>query len=193
MRVLYRTAIDMRIITGIARGKRLETLEGNDVRPTPERVKEALFSIIQFQIEGRRVLDLFAGSGQLGIEALSRGAKQAVFVDASKKSLDVVRRNLEHSGLQDYAQVHQMDFESFLMREQGKFDLVFLDPPYRTGLLERALPLAAEKMNPGGTILCEHPVDEVLPECAGSFGLARSYRYGKIMLSTYQFKDVAAL
>ena len=134
MRVLYRTAIDMRIITGIARGKRLETLEGNDVRPTPERVKEALFSIIQFQIEGRRVLDLFAGSGQLGIEALSRGAKQAVFVDASKKSLDVVRRNLEHSGLQDYAQVHQMDFESFLMREQGKFDLVFLDPVSYTHL-----------------------------------------------------------
>ncbi len=84
----------MRIIAGTARGRRLETREGMEVRPTPERVKEALFNILQFQIEGRRVLDLFAGSGQLGLEALSRGAAEAVFVDAARESADVVRRNI---------------------------------------------------------------------------------------------------
>ena len=89
----------MRIITGSARGRRLLTLEGEDVRPTTERVKEALFSILQFQIEGRRVLDLFAGSGQLGLEALSRGAREAVFVDAGKEPISIVEKNLANTGL----------------------------------------------------------------------------------------------
>ena len=89
----------MRVITGSARGRRLFTLEGNDVRPTTDRVKEALFSIVQFELEGRKVLDLFAGSGQLGIEALSRGAQSAVFIDRSKKAADIVRKNLELTGL----------------------------------------------------------------------------------------------
>lgn len=180
----------MRVITGLARGKRLTTLEGENVRPTPERVKEALFSIIQFQVEGRRVLDLFAGSGQLGIEALSRGAKQAVFVDASKASVAVVQKNLESTGLIDNAKVKNMDFASFLMQSQEPFDLAFLDPPYRTGLLQRALPMVAQTMNRGGTIICENPSDEQMPESAGEFVQGRSYRYGKIVLTLYRHKDV---
>lgn len=180
----------MRVITGLARGKRLTTLEGEQVRPTPERVKEALFSIIQFQVEGRRVLDLFAGSGQLGIEALSRGAKQAVFVDAGKDSIAAVQKNLEYTGLTENAKVKNMDFASFLLQNRDPFDLAFLDPPYRTGLLQRALPMVAEAMNKGGTILCENPSDEEMPESAGDFVRGRSYHYGKIVLTLYSHKDV---
>lgn len=180
----------MRVITGSARGRRLITSEGEEVRPTPERVKEALFSIIQFQIEGRRVLDLFAGSGQLGIEALSRGAREAVFVDSRAESADIVEKNLESTGLSGNARVKRMDFASYLKTNDGPFDLAFLDPPYRTGLLQRALPLTAARMNPGGMILCENPSDEDMPETAGDFQKIRSYRYGKIILTLYQHKDV---
>ncbi len=180
----------MRVITGLARGKRLATQTGESVRPTPERVKEALFSALQFQIEGRRVLDLFAGSGQLGIEALSRGAKQAVFVDASKDSVAIVQANLENTGLTDNARVKNMDFAAFLMQNRDPFDLAFLDPPYRTGLLQRALPMTAEIMNKGGTIVCESPSDEEIPEIAGDFVRVRSYRYGKIVLTLFRHKDV---
>lgn len=183
----------MRIITGSARGKRLITLEGESVRPTPDRVKEALYNIIQFDIEGRSVLDLFAGSGQIGIEALSRGAAQATFVDASKDSINVVTKNLESSGLAEHARVVNMDFASFLASQKSsRFDIAFLDPPYRTGLLQRALPLTAGVMNKGGTIICEHPSDEEPPASAGDFVLVRSYRYGKIILSLYRHKDVIA-
>lgn len=182
----------MRVITGTARGKRLLTREGEAVRPTPERVKEALFSIIQFEIEGRRVLDLFAGSGQLGIEALSRGAKEAVFVDSSKDSASVVQKNLESCGFVDSARIEVMDFVSYLMRSDRPFDLAFLDPPYRTGLLQRALPLVAAKMNPGGTIICENPSDEEMPQSAGEFSRVRSYRYGKIILTLYRRKVAQA-
>nr|WP_319487491.1 16S rRNA (guanine(966)-N(2))-methyltransferase RsmD [uncultured Caproiciproducens sp.] len=180
----------MRVITGSARGMRLTTLEGDSVRPTPDRVKEALFSAIQFQIEGRRVLDLFAGSGQLGIEALSRGAKQAVFVDASKNSISVVQKNLEHTGLVGNAVIKTMDFAAFLLQNRETFDLAFLDPPYRTGLLQRALPMTAEIMNKGGTIICENPRDEDMPEAAGDFVHVRSYRHGKIQFTLYRHKDV---
>ena len=119
----------MRVIAGEARGRRLETREGMDVRPTPERVKEALFNILQFQIEGRRVLDLFAGSGQIGLEALSRGAAEAVFVDASRESLEVVKRNIRSLGMDGKSKTFQMDFSAFLLRRQEPFDIVFLDPP----------------------------------------------------------------
>lgn len=180
----------MRIISGIARGRKLITLEGENVRPTPDRVKEALYNIIQFDIEGRNVLDLFAGSGQIGIEALSRGAAQASFVDASKDSIAAVIKNLESSGLAERAKVVNMDFASFLSQKSNHFDIAFLDPPYRTGILQRALPLTAAVMNKGGTIICEHPSDEELPETADDFMRARSYRYGKIILTLYRHKDV---
>lgn len=180
----------MRIITGAARGKKLQQLEGERVRPTPDRVKEALFNIIQFDLEGRRVLDLFAGSGQLGLEALSRGAQEAVFVDSSRDSIAVVEKNIAATGLGDKAKVMNLDFASFLSRRPQAFDIAFLDPPYRTGLLQQALPMVVAAMNPGGTIVCEHPSDEELPETAGDFAKGRSYRYGKILLTVYRHKDV---
>ena len=180
----------MRVITGSARGRRLQTLDGREVRPTPERIKEAVFSIIQFQIEGRRFLDLFAGSGQMGIEALSRGAREAVFVDSRKDSVQIIRENLEKTGLSQRARVINGDAAAFLSQPGGKFDLAFLDPPYRTGLLEQALEKTAAVMNPGGAILCEHPADEELPGQAGDFVRSRDYRHGKIIITVYRHKDV---
>lgn len=180
----------MRVITGAARGRKLITLEGDDVRPTSDRVKEAMFSILHFQLEGRRVLDLFAGSGQLGIEALSRGAAQVVFVDASRDSIDIVKKNLHSTDLEKNAKVLNIDFLSFLKQKNDKFDIALLDPPYRKGLLQQALPLLVNIMNEGGTILCESPKEEELPERVGDFVRGKNYRYGKIMLTVYNHKDV---
>lgn len=180
----------MRVITGTARGRKLVTLEGEEVRPTTDRVKEAVFSIIQFQIEGRRFMDLFAGSGQMGIEALSRGASFAVFVDTRKEAVNAIKKNLNSTGLETNARVLHMDAISFLEQKNDPFDLAFLDPPYRTGALQQALPEVAGLMNPGGMILCEHPVDDKLPDQAGAFVMAKQYRYGKIMVTTYLHGDV---
>lgn len=176
----------MRVITGTARGRKLITLEGDDVRPTTDKVKEALFSIIQFEIEGRRVLDLFAGSGQLGIEALSRGAKNAVFVDSSKKSVEVVRQNLEATGFSKSAVVLNTDSLAFLRTRAEKYDIAFLDPPYRTGLLQKALESVPSVMSESGIIVAECPTDEQFPENAGDFLKQKEYKYGKIKLALYR-------
>lgn len=176
----------MRVITGSARGRKLITLEGDDVRPTTEKVKEALFSIIQFEIEGRRVLDLFAGSGQLGIEALSRGAKDAVFVDSSKKSVEVVRQNLKNTGFEKSAVVLNADSLSFIRTRAEKYDIAFLDPPYRTGLLQKALDTVPRIMTDSGIIVAECPYDEEFPEKAGDFCKTKEYKYGKIKLAIYR-------
>ena len=178
--------MDMRIITGTARGRRLVTLDGLDVRPTPERVKEALFSIIQFDIEGRRVLDLFAGCGQLGIEALSRSAASAVFVDSSAESVKTVKQNLETAGLLANAMVVHSDWHSFTAMCQDVFDIAFLDPPYSAGLLEPALIAVSNLMSDYGVIICEHPPEVVPPETAGGFKISRSYRYGKVLVTLYR-------
>lgn len=176
----------MRIISGERRGKKLTALEGMAVRPTADRVKEALFNILQFSVEGRVFLDLFAGSGQIGLEALSRGAKMAVFVDSSKASLKVVRQNIAATGMGERAVVQEADFAAYLRRTTQRFDLAFLDPPYQAGLLRQALPLTADRMNPGGVIVCEHPAELPLPERAGEFQSEKTYRYGKIALTLYR-------
>ncbi len=176
----------MRVISGERRGKKLITLEGLEVRPTSDRVKEAVFDILQFSVEGCRFLDLFAGSGQVGIEAISRGASQAVMVDASREALKVVEKNLTATGFGPRAQVRQGDALAFLRSCRDSFDIAFLDPPYRSGLLDQALPLTAACMAPDGVILCEHPWEETLPETAGEFARKKVYRYGKIALSLYR-------
>ena len=135
----------MRVITGKARGTLLKTLPGEELRPTAARVKEGLFSAIQFDIEGRRVLDLFAGSGQLGIEALSRGAEHAVFIDESADAVNCINANLRNTGLQASAEVRRGDYASYLFATQEVFDIVFIDPPYRNGLYDNAMELAAKK------------------------------------------------
>lgn len=176
----------MRVITGSARGMTLKTLEGESVRPTTDKVKEAVFSIIQFELEGRRVLDLFAGSGQLGIEALSRGAESAVFVDSDKKAIKVVKENLEKTRLSDKALVAQTDSVAFLKMTDRVFDIVFLDPPYSTGLLERALGALSDRVADGGTVVCEMPYGDVLPDEAGDLKKYRDYKYGKTVVTVYR-------
>ena len=176
----------MRVITGTARGRRLKELEGMETRPTTDRVKEGLFSIIQFDIEGRRVLDLFAGTGQLGIEALSRGARECVFVDQRRDAVALVRENLEICGLSDRAKVHLGDGLSYL-KSGETFDLIFLDPPYASGSLEKAL-LAITQFDicrQHGIIIAESAVDAVLPPVEAPYALYREYRYGKIKLTVY--------
>ena len=176
----------MRVITGSARGRRLVTLEGDDVRPTTDIVKEALFSIIQFEIEGRNVLDLFGGCGQLAIEALSRGAKSATIVDLSKKSVEVIKKNVNTTGFTHQAFVVNSDAVSFLSRTREKFDIALLDPPYSKGLIEKAFAKLPDVMNEGGVIICEAPFTDELPEAAGDFVLQKKYRYGKTGLFLYR-------
>ena len=188
----------MRVITGTARGMKLKTLEGTDiVRPTAEVVKEAMFSIVQFDIEDAVVLDLFAGSGQLGIEALSRGAAKAYFVDSSPASIAVIRENLKHTKLEDRAVVSNMPNSAFLRTAPEKFDIAFLYPPYRKKLIQRSLPALAEIMSDKGIIVCEHEKETAMPEFIGGeegempengFLLHKTYNYGKIALSVYRRK-----
>ena len=176
----------MRVITGSARGKRLKELPGMATRPTTDRVKEGLFSALQFDIEGRRVLDLFAGTGQLGIEALSRGAECAVFVERRRDALQVIRENLEACGMTDKARVVNGDAMSYL-KSGEKFDLIFLDPPYASGLLEQALEeiVRFDICRRHGIIVAESAADKTLPPLAGPYALYREYRYGKIKLTVY--------
>ena len=176
----------MRVITGSARGRRLKELEGLETRPTTGKVKEALFSVIQFDIEGRRVLDLFAGTGQLGIEALSRGAECAVFVERRRDALQVIRENLEACGMTDKARVVNGDAMSYL-KSGEKFDLIFLGPPYASGLLEQALEeiVRFDICRRHGIIVAESAADKTLPPLAGPYALYREYRYGKIKLTVY--------
>lgn len=178
----------MRVITGSARGRRLETLAGEEItRPTSEKVKEALFSMIQFDIEGRRVLDLFAGSGQLGIEALSRGAKFAYFVDSNKSAAEIIRKNVDACGFRYSSDVRCVDSIVFLAGTGEMFDIALLDPPYKSGLLQKALEKIPKVMSDHGIIICEHAADEILPQNVGEFTLQRTRTYGKtIALSVYR-------
>lgn len=175
----------MRVISGLCGGRRLETPADNSVRPTTDKVKEALFSSIQFELEGAAVLDLFSGSGQLGIEALSRGAKSAVFVDKSRASLELTKRNLAACSLN--GTVISSDSLIYLEKCAERFDIAFLDPPYKTGLLQKALPLVSEVMNEGGVICAECPFGEEVPEeLSAGFRLSKSKKYGSMSLNYYR-------
>jgi len=181
----------MRVITGTAKGCRLQTPAGYAVRPTSGIVKEAVFSALQFEIEGARVLDLFAGSGQMGIEALSRGARSCVLVDNAKESLAAIRNNLAAAGLAAKAKVVAGDAPGFLRGYRGEyFDIAFLDPPYAAGLLVSALGLLADKMSASGVIICETDIsagmDEQLHAPAEDFALVKKYRYGKTQVALYR-------
>lgn len=177
----------MRVITGSARGCRLTTLPGEDTRPTTDKVKEGLFSAIQFDIEGRRVLDLYAGSGQLGIEALSRGASGCVFVDRNPEAVAIIKQNLQKTGLSVLSQVVATDALSYLERPKDAFDLVFMDPPYSAGLLLPTLEKAVEHVNDGGILICESDEDTVLPDKVDRFTLDRVRRYGRIHVWIYRY------
>ena len=149
----------MRIITGTARGTKLETIDSLATRPTSDKVKEAVFSMIQFEIEGRRVLDLFGGSGQLALEALSRGAAHATIIDESREAVNVIINNAKHAKLYDRCRISAISANAFLkgFNDAEKFNIVFLDPPYDSSLMHDSLELIAERevTAPGALIICE--------------------------------------
>ena len=189
----------MRIITGSAKGVGLLTLEGDETRPTAARAKEALFSMLQFDIEGRRVLDLFGGSGQLGLEALSRGAAFCDFVDASDKAAAVIRKNIGKTGFADRSRVTVADYRQFLRSAAGNkgFDLVFLDPPYASGALTDALIRLADAglLHSGCLVVCESEeggVTEKIPRLSEEYRLLKSGRYGRVRIELLTPKGEAA-
>jgi len=175
----------MRIITGRARGIKLDTLQGDNTRPTSERAKEAVFSMLQFDIEGRRVLDIFAGSGQMGLEAVSRGAASATFVDSSKQAVEIIKKNVEKTRLSDSCRVLCAKAEDYIrtMRGREAFDIVFIDPPYALRLVAPVLSalLDAKMIKPTSIIVCESEeadVFEKMPELAEKFEILRLAKYG---------------
>lgn len=178
----------MRVITGTARGVQLKTPDGMTTRPTADRVKEALFSIIQFEIPGARVLDLFGGTGQLGIEALSRGAKSAVFVDAGEPACKLIRENLKRTRLEQQGSVVRSDYLQYLNRCREQFDIILLDPPYAEVFLENALKCITEIdiLQSGGIIVAERPLGKELPWEFDGYTRSRDYKYGKVLLTIYR-------
>lgn len=178
----------MRVITGKARGVQLKTPDGMTTRPTADRVKEALFSIIQFEIPGASVLDLFGGTGQLGIEALSRGAKSAVFVDAGEPACRLIRENLRRTKLEADAKVVRSDYLEYLKRSREQFNIIFLDPPYAEVFLENALNCIGEIdiLQSGGIIVTERPLGKDLNVELPGFERSKDYKYGKTLLAIYR-------
>lgn len=175
----------MRVISGIARGTSLYSLEGNHTRPTTDRVKESMFSIINFNIPDALVLDLFSGSGALGIEALSRGARKCYFVENSKPASDIVKKNIEKTRLGELAVLKIMDYKAFLDSATEKFDVILLDPPYNKKMCDDAMKIIYDKnlLNDGGIIVCETEFDEIITT---TFVKRKDYKYGKIKLSVYE-------
>lgn len=178
----------MRVITGKARGVQLKTPDGQLTRPTTDRVKEALFSIIQFEIPGAAVLDLFGGTGQLGIEALSRGAKSAVFVDAREDACKLIRENLKRTKLEQDGRVVRADYLEYLNRCRESFDIILLDPPYAEVFLENSLKRITEIdiLQSGGIIITERPLGKELPWEFEGFTRSRDYKYGSTLLTIYR-------
>ncbi|MBR5538658.1 MAG: 16S rRNA (guanine(966)-N(2))-methyltransferase RsmD [Clostridia bacterium] len=179
----------MRIITGKAKGVKLFTLEGDATRPTSERAKEALFSMLQFDIEGRRVLDLFAGSGQLGLEAISRGAEYCMFVDASADAIGIVKKNIEKTRFSENTKTQIADYRNFLRKSVGRegFDIIFLDPPYASGALTDALMrlYRTELMHKGCLIVCESENEDMRifekePALADMYTSVKQNGYGRV-------------
>lgn len=175
----------MRVISGSARGKVLEAVPGMNTRPTTDRVKESVFNILQFRAAGAAMLDLFAGTGQMGIEALSRGASRAVFVDQSPKAMAVIRKNIAAARVQARAEVLQMDFRQALQHLKGqKFDIIFLDPPYGGEILNSALNAVElfDILSTDGIIICESSVEDTII-CPAGYAVHKTYRYGTICLT----------
>ena len=175
----------MRVITGLARGRKLKEPAGDSIRPTSDMIKESIFNIVQFSVEGRRVLDLFAGTGQLGIEALSRGAREAVFVDQAQAAIRLVEENLASTKLEGGITVRSAA-DSYL-RSGEKFDLIFLDPPYDSGLLDKMLKIVQQIdiLNENGIIVAESTLEKSLPEMEYPYEKLREYRYGKVKITIY--------
>ena len=177
----------MRVIAGDYKGRKLRTPSDYSIRPTTDKVKEALFSILAEEIYGSRVLDLFSGTGNLGIEALSRGADECVFGDNSRESIRLIKENIAHCGAEDGAVVMPGDFRKLLMNVQGTFDIILLDPPYGKGLMEPCFELIRERglLSDGGVIVAEHRKEERFPDELQGYRKVKERKYGIVMLSIY--------
>lgn len=180
----------MRVITGSARGRKLKTPANYDIRPTTDNVKEAVFNIIQFEVEGRRILDLFAGTGQMGIECLSRGAASCVFVDRDREALKIIRDNLKACGLE--GTVMQEDSVGYLDR-CGRFDVIFVDPPYDSGLYDAVIQKInkVDILTQGGIIICESRRESSMPEVSAPYAKAKEYAYGKVKITIYRKENLS--
>ena len=178
----------MRVITGKARGVVLKTPNGMATRPTADRVKEALFNIIQFDVPTARVLDLFGGTGQLGIEALSREAKSAVFVDEREDACRLIKENLKRTKLEQFARVIRSDYMAYLKTCRDKFDIIILDPPYAEVFLENSLKMITEIdiLQSGGIMVAERPLGKELPWEFPGFERSKDYKYGKTLITIYR-------
>ena len=178
----------MRVISGKARGVTLKTPDGMKTRPTADRVKEALFSIIHFDLPGAKVLDLFGGTGQLGIEALSREASSAVFVDEQETACKLIRENLKRTKFTEQARVVRSDYLSFLKNCKETFNIILLDPPYAEVFLENSLKLITEIdiLQSGGIIVTERPLGKELPWDFPGYVRSKDYKYGKTILTLYR-------
>ena len=178
----------MRVISGKARGVPLKTPDGIKTRPTADRVKEAMFSIIQFDLPAAKVLDLFGGTGQLGIEALSRGAMDAVFVDAADSACKLIKENLRRTKMESQARVIRADYLDYLSRSTEKFDIILLDPPYAEVFLENSLKKISEIdiLQSGGIIVAERPVEKALECVFDGFSRSKDYKYGNTLLTIFR-------
>ena len=178
----------MRVISGKARGVNLKTPAGTATRPTADRVKEAVFSIIQFDLPGATVLDLFGGTGQLGIEALSRGAKNAVFVDERDDACRLIRENLKRTKLEGEGRIIRSDYSAFLKSTSQKFDIIFLDPPYAEVFLENSLNLITQIdiLQSGGIIVTERPLGKELSCDFDGYIRSKDYKYGQTLVTLFR-------
>ena len=176
----------MRVISGTAKGRKLKEPQGFDIRPTSDMVKESIFNIIQFDIEGRVVLDLFAGTGQLGIEALSRGADRVVFVDSSPEAVKLIKENVKLCGFTDRATIKTCSVSEYL-KIADKFDIIFIDPPYDAGLAGKTIGKIIEfdKLNTNGIIICETRADSAVADIPPPYFIHKEYKYGKVRLIRY--------
>ena len=179
----------MRVITGSARGRNLCTPAGLDTRPTSDMTKGAVFSILQPVIENSEFLDLFGGSGQMAIEALSRGARSAVIIDSNRTAIGAIKENLKNCGFTDKARVSMQDSLSYIKSCRSKFDIIFLDPPYNKQLIDAVLPYCANCLKEDGIILCETEKNEQLPQEVEGLTLLKEYRYGKAKITRYGKKE----
>ena len=176
----------MRVISGSARGTKLESLEGLSTRPTIDRVKEGIFSSIQFVVPGARILDLFAGSGQMGIECLSRGATKGVFVDSNRDAVNVVIKNIKACNLFDKARVVNMTAQDYLGSCKDEFDIIFLDPPYNMGILDEILEKVYQITAPGGIIIAESELGWKPATEIDGLEMVKQYKYGKVFVTKFQ-------
>jgi len=178
----------MRIISGTSKGRKLATPKSQSLRPTSDRVKESIFNMLREEIEGEMVLDLFAGTGNLGIEALSRGAKKVIFVEKGRHALGLIQRNLIQFGLEEKSEILPMDANRAIgvLKQRGKFfDLIFVDPPYEKGLIERTLTkLNSHQIYHGDSLLViEHHRRELLPPVINRWNLIRQRQMGDTVIS----------